>query len=155
VRRTSDVSYATVALLSLALAPGARGAEPSDEVREQVLAFNAAYERNDLDAYFGVYADDATVQWWPEGRQPVAAYRESWGALIGSGARVVLNRVEDLEVRMAPGGEAAIATYRVRFAMQTAAGERSEDEALETDVLFRIDGRWRVVHVHYQPRSGG
>jgi len=142
-------------VLTLTLTPVGRAADGESEVRELVLGFNAAYERNDLESYFGAYSDDATVQWWPEGRQGVADYRASWERLIGSGAKVVTNSVHDLVVRLAPGGEAAFATYRVRFAMQSADGQRSEDEALETDVLHRIDGRWRVVHVHYQPRSGG
>lgn len=144
---------AATAVLALALAPAAFAGDAESEVRELVLGFNAAYERNDLEAYFGAYAEDATVQWWPEGRRPVADYRGSWERLIGSGAKVVRNRVHDLEVRLAPGGEAAFASYRVELVMQAADGKRSEEQALETDVVHRIDGRWRVVHVHYQTRG--
>jgi uncharacterized protein (TIGR02246 family) len=143
---------AATAVLTLALTPAGSPAESEAEVRDLVLGFNAAYERNDLEGYFGAYAEDATVQWWPEGRQQIADYRASWERLIGSGARVVGNRVRDLVVRLAPGGEAAFATYRVEFAMASADGQRSEAEALETDVVHRIDGRWRIVHVHYQTR---
>jgi ketosteroid isomerase-like protein len=118
------------------------------EVTEQVQAFNAAYERNELDAYFGYYAPDATLL-FDSGRVALADYRKDWYGLIEQGGRVERNVVSDLAVQMAPGNTTAIATYRLDVETRMSDGRVTTDRAHETDVWFLVDGKWRIAHLHY------
>jgi ketosteroid isomerase-like protein len=117
------------------------------EVQAAVDGFNEAYTTNDADAYFGYYADGATV-FFSGARQDMAAYEEEWRALIEAGDGVLSNDMSDLVIQVMPGGTVAITTYFVdnksRFD-----GEITEIKAFETDVWHKVDGEWQVVSLHY------
>ena len=146
-----DRSFALIAcvVLSGVIASGRQTGLATD-IRELTHAVNAAYAANDLDKYFSYYADDLT-QWWPSGRVSLASYRESWTKFVKSGGRVEAADVSDLEVQLGPSGDTAIATYRLTVRTRSPKGEVSTEENQETDVWFRRDGRWRIVHLHYSP----
>ena len=56
----------------------------AEEVIKHIVAFNSAYERNELDAYFAYYAEERTR---PRGLPNVATFIE--GAFDGVPARIV------------------------------------------------------------------
>jgi ketosteroid isomerase-like protein len=124
--------------------------QPAAGIRDLTHAVNAAYAANDLDKYFSYYADDLT-QWWPSGRVSLASYRESWTKFVKSGGRVEAAVVSDLEVQLNPSGDTAIATYKLKVRTRSPKGEVTEEENQETDVWFRRNGRWQIVHLHYSP----
>jgi ketosteroid isomerase-like protein len=123
---------------------------PATEIRDLTHAVNTAYAANDLDKYFSYYADDLT-QWWPSGRVSLASYRESWTTFVKSGGRVEAAAVSDLEVQINPSGDTAIATYKLKVRTRSPKGEVREEENQETDVWFRRNGQWQIVHLHYSP----
>lgn len=141
-------------LLSFLFPAASAGQDPNieKEIRELTLKFNADYEANNLPAYFAHYADDLT-QWWPEGRVSLADYKKQWQELIGKGGGVEQNVVSDLQVQVGPSGDTAVASYRVEVVTRMANGERSRDSAMETDVWFKRNGKWQIVHLHYHPQT--
>ena len=137
---------ATMTLVSAALADGHDSAEA--EVRAAAEAFNTAYATNDVESYFGAYADDATVFFFGE-RQDMAAYREFWSGMIDAGGGVEVNEMSDVVIQMMPGNDVAIATYFVDNRTRSPEGEITKARAFETDVWQKIDGNWRIVSLHY------
>ena len=136
----------TVALASPAGAQNAATAET--EVRKVIADYNAAYEKNDLDTYFKAFAPDLT-QWFPSGRVDLPTYRADWTKTIQSGAKNEKVEVRDLRVQVSPSGDAAIATYLLRVTFRSAKGAVSTEDNQETDVLFKRNGAWTIVHVNY------
>ena len=66
--KTLLLSLAIVTTATFSVSASAASAEDAavEEVIKHVVAFNAAYERNELDAYFAYYAADATL-WFDSG----------------------------------------------------------------------------------------
>ncbi|HLF29431.1 MAG TPA: nuclear transport factor 2 family protein [Xanthomonadales bacterium] len=119
-----------------------------EEVLKHVVAFNGAYERNELDAYFAFYAEDATL-WFGAGRTRLADYKKDWYQLIEKGGGVEKNILSDLHVQMGPGNTTAVATYQVDVETRMPDGSVTKDHAHETDVWFLGDDQWLIAHIHY------
>ncbi|HVI98028.1 MAG TPA: nuclear transport factor 2 family protein [Sphingomonas sp.] len=123
------------------------------EVRNFIEQYNADYGANDLDKYFASFAPDLT-QWWPSGRVDLQTYETGWRKNVANGGGNAKVAVTDLRIQVDPTGDAAVATYvlevtpRVKGEPQTTI-ERNQ----ETDVLFKRDGQWKVVHVNYGPAA--
>jgi ketosteroid isomerase-like protein len=139
--------WTTLVLAALQAAPGG-SSSASEQVRRVEEGVNAAYAANDLPRYFSYYAPGLT-QWWPTGRVDLPAYRKQWEAFVGGGGRVLAARMSDLVVQVSPGADAAVASYRLHVETRDEHGTVTTDELQETDVLFRRDGAWRIVHLHY------
>ncbi len=118
------------------------------EVLDAVNAFNEAYARNDVEAYFIYFAADADM-YWAGARQTKSGYHEEWVATIDAGGKVEKNEVSDLQVRMLPGDNAAIVSFFIDYRMRTPDGEVDEETAFESEVWQKIDGAWKVVGLHY------
>jgi len=139
--------------LSLLLAAaGATQQTTAGEIEKLVVAFNQAYERNDLEEYFSYYADDVT-QWFESGRAGLADYKKSWHELIEGGGGVEKNALSDIRIQVSPGGDAAVATYIVDVVTRQADGKKTKERAFETDVWYKRDGKWKIVHLHYNSRE--
>ena len=141
------------AILSLFLSTGG-AVQPStaSEIEKLEVAFNGAYERNELDDYFSYYADDATM-WFESGRVSLADYKKSWYELIQGGGGVEKNALSDIRVQVSPGGDAAVATYVVDVVTRQADGTKTKEQAYETDVWYKRDGKWKIVHLHYNSKE--
>lgn len=145
------VPAALAAVLAIAApAPAQPAATAEAEVRAVIASYNAAYEKNDLDAYFKAFAPDLT-QWFPSGRVDLPSYRASWTKTIQAGNRNEKVEVRDLRVQVSPSADAAVATYILRVTFRTAKGEVTTEDNQETDVLFKRNGAWTIVHVNYAP----
>jgi ketosteroid isomerase-like protein len=140
------------AALSLLLSTSAVQPATASEIEKLEAAFNGAYERNQLDEYFGYYAEDATM-WFESGRVSLADYKKDWYALIKEGGGVEKNTLSDMRVQLSPGGDSAIATYAVDVLTRQADGKKTKEKAWETDVWFKRDGKWKLVHVHYNSKE--
>ena len=144
------LSFAITTIAVVGVSRPAFGAEDAavEEVLKHVVAFNAAYERNELDAYFAFYAEDATL-WFDSGRVNLADYKKDWHKLIADGGGVVKNVISDLNVQMGPGDTTAVATYQLDVETRMPDGSITKDHAHETDVWFLGNGEWLVAHLHY------
>lgn len=129
-------------------APAPSVAAPQAEIRQLEQQFNAAYAANDLDKYFGYYADDALL-WFPEGRTDVTSYKKEWSEFIKSGAGIKAGTLSSLHIKFSPQGDTAIASYVLHLTQQEADKKVHTEDFQETDVWFKTDGGWKIAHVHY------
>ena len=147
----------TAALIGLIVMTSIVGAQPrasataaEAEVRDVEQKYNAAYAANDLPTYFGYLAPDF-AQWLPSGRSDKAAYQASWTKFITGGGKVLSAELAELQVKVGPAGDSAVASYLLHVKTQSAKGTVSDETYQETDVLFKRDGAWKVVYLHYSP----
>jgi len=120
------------------------------EIQDLEDKVNAAYAANDLPTYFSYYASDFT-QWLPDGRTDLPEYVKMWTDNIKQGGKILADQVSDLHIQVGPGGDTAIASYLLHVKERTPKGEINDSDNHETDVWFKRDGAWKIVHLHYSP----
>jgi len=125
-----------------------RPASVEDEIKNVEQRVNAAYEANDLKEYFSFYAADFS-QFLPEGRTDLAQSQKGWGAYIGEGNRVQKVDISDMHVQVGPSKDSAVASYILHVRTKLKDGKITEEDNQESDVLFKRNGAWRVVFLHY------
>jgi ketosteroid isomerase-like protein len=135
-----------VAFVAISARP--RPSSVQDEVREFEQRANAAYEANDLPKYFSFYATDFS-QFLPEGRSNLAAYKKQWTEYIGEGNRVQKVDLSDMHIQIGPNKDTAVASYVLRVRTKLKDGKITDEDNQESDVLFKRNGEWRVVFLHY------
>jgi ketosteroid isomerase-like protein len=118
------------------------------EVRDLEQKINAAYAANDLPTYFAYYSKDFT-QWLPGGRTDLPEYEKMWTDYVKKVARVESVELSDMHVQVGPSGDAAVASYLLHVKSRTVKGEITEEDNQESDVLFKRNGVWKVVFLHY------
>jgi amidase len=124
-----------------------KGAKNAD-LHAAIKGFDHAYANNDVEKYFSYYADEATV-YFGDGRVDMAAYHEMWTGLMAAGGGVELNEMSDLQVQVMPSGDVAISTSFIDNRTRAPDGTRSTSRAFETDVWQKIDGKWKIISLHY------
>src|ERR1700722_7780813 len=120
------------------------------EITELEQKMNAAYAANDLPTYFAYYSKDFT-QWLPEGRTDLPQYEKMWTAFIQSGGGVESVQLSDMHVQIDPSADTAVASYLLRVRTRSAKAVVSDENFQESDVWFKRNGGWKVVHLHYSP----
>lgn len=121
------------------------------EITELEQKMNAAYAANDLPTYFAFYSKDFT-QWLPEGRTDLPQYEKMWTGFIKSGGAVVSDEISDMHIQIGPSGDTAVASYLLHVKTRSPKKKEVADEMFqESDVWFKRDGAWKVVHLHYSP----
>ena len=68
--------------------------------------------------------------------------------MVGESQSVQLH---DMQVQIYPSRDTAVASYLLRVKTRSAKGVVSDESFQETDVWFKRDGVWKVVHLHYSP----
>jgi ketosteroid isomerase-like protein len=148
---TTTVAIGLIVMASASVAqPRPAHAAVEAEIRDVEQKYNAAYAANDLPTYFGYLATDF-AQWLPSGRSTKAEYQASWTKFVTSGGKVLSADLSELQIRVGPSGDSAVASYLLRVKTQSAKGTVSDETYQETDVLFKRDGAWKVVYLHYSP----
>lgn len=138
-----------LALFVFASAPVALSSpDAMAQVREAVVAFNDAYQRNDLDTYFAFYADDATLI-FDSGRVVLDDYRKDWYQLIADGGGVESNVVSDIQIRLGPSGDAAVASYQLEVRTRYPDDTIVIEYAWETEAWFHSGDGWQIAHLQY------
>ena len=135
-----------VAFLALPARPNPPSVE--DEIKSFEQRANAAYEANDLPKYFSFYASDFS-QFLPEGRTDIAQYQKDWTAYIGEGNRVQKVAITDMHIQVGPSKDTAVASYILHVQTKLKDGKISDEDNQESDVLFKRNGEWKVVFLHY------
>ena len=145
------MTFSMLLIGPLVLALQAAAPRPSttaeQEIRDFEQKYNGAYAANDLPTYFSYLAPDF-VQWLPSGRTDKASYQQSWTRFITGGGKVLAADFSDLQIKMGPSGDTAVASYLLHVKTHSARGD-SDETYQETDVLFRREGAWKVVYLHY------
>lgn len=142
------LSYFVIVLMSFTTMAELHAAE-NVELHAAIKAFDHAYATNDVEKYFSYYASGAKVYFGGAERVDVDAYHEMWTALMEAGGGVELNQMSDLQVQVMPGGDFAIATSFIDNRTRAADGTTSTSRSFETDVWQKIDGKWKIVNMHY------
>ena len=137
-----------VPIAYLALQAKPQPASVEDEIKDVEQRANAAYEANDLPKYFSFYAADFS-QFLPEGRTDLAGYQKDWTAYIGEGNRVQKVELSDMHIQVGPSNDTAVASYVLHVRTKLKDGKTTEDDNQESDVLFKRNGVWKVVFLHY------
>ena len=126
----------------------------TSETEKEILGLedkmNAAYAANDLPTYFAYYADDFT-QWLPEGRTDLPQYKKEWTEFIRSGGKVESDHISDMHLQVSPAGDTVVASYLLHVSTRSPKGQVNDEDFHESDVWFKRDGVWKVVHLHYSP----
>jgi ketosteroid isomerase-like protein len=122
--------------------------EENTNLNTAIKSFDHAYANNDVERYFSFYAADATV-YFGDARQDVSAYHKMWIALMKAGGGVELNEMSDLKVQVMPGGDFAISTSFINNRTRSPDGTTTTVRAFETDVWQKIDGKWKIVSLHF------
>lgn len=113
-----------------------------------------AFSRNDRDAYFDCFAQDATFLFHsaPELLASRKAYEQEWDRWVEDGFRVIGCRTADRRIDQV-SDDVAILTHRVHTRLE---GVPAELEERETIVFGRQpNGRWLAVHEHLSAISQG
>jgi ketosteroid isomerase-like protein len=148
VKLIFSVLILIVPIAFLALQAKPQPAVVEDEIKEFEQRANAAYEANDLAKYFSFYAADFS-QFLPEGRTDLAQYRKDWTAYVGEGNRVQKVEISDMHIQIGPGKDTAVASYILHVRTKLKDGKVSDEDNQESDVLFKRNGEWKVVFLHY------
>jgi len=128
----------------------AQSADIEKEIQALEDQVNAAYAANDLPTYFSYYAADFT-QWLPDGRTDLPQYVKMWTDNIKQGGKIEADRISDLHIQVGPSGDTAVASYLLHVKERSPKGEVSDTDYHESDVWFKRDGVWKIVHLHYSP----
>lgn len=140
------ILFLPMAFLAASAKP--RPASAEEEVRDIERRVNAAYQANDLPDYFSFYASDFS-QFLPEGRTDLDAYKKSWTAYIGEGNRVQKVKISDLHIQVGPNNDTAVASYILHVQTKLKDGKVTDEDNQESDVLFKRNGEWKIVFLHY------
>ena len=126
----------------------AQQSQAEKEIIDLENKMNAAYAANDLPTYFAYYADDFT-QWLPEGRTDLPQYKKEWTAFIQSGGKVESDQISDMHIQVSPSEDTVVASYLLHVKTRSPKGKISDEDFHESDVWFKREGTWKVVHLHY------
>jgi ketosteroid isomerase-like protein len=135
-----------IAVLALQAKP--QPASVEDEIKDFEQRANAAYEANDLAKYFSFYAADFS-QFLPEGRTDLPKYQKDWTAYIGEGNRVEKVEISDMHIQVGPNKDTAVASYILHVRTKLKDGKIADEDNQESDVMFKRNGEWKVVFLHY------
>ena len=130
----------------------AQQSQAEKEILDLEAKMNAAYAANDLPTYFAYYADDFT-QWLPGGRTDLPQYKKEWTEFIRSGGKIESDQISDMHVQVGPARDTVVASYLLHVRTRSPKGQVSDEDFQESDVWFKRDGVWKVVHLHYSPAS--
>ncbi len=142
-----NLGIVAIALITVTAIAGHHESDNAD-LYAAIKAFDRAYATNDVDTYFSFYADGATVYFFGA-RQDLAAYYDQWTAMMEAGGGVEKNEMSDLQVQIMPSGDVAIATSFIDNRTRYPDGSITTSRAFETDVWQKIDGKWKIISLHY------
>lgn len=120
-------------------------------IHAQLESALAAYRANDLAAYFGAVAGDATILVGGVGRVSKQVYHDKWSGVIASGGGVAALAIDDLQIRVSEQGDAGVATFVMKVDYKGLVAQ-APDQLLSktlasTEVWFKAGSRWQIAHL--------
>jgi ketosteroid isomerase-like protein len=122
-------------------------------VWDVILAFNDAFEKNDVERYFS-YMDENLVVITPSNPYRIVGIpldREGFEYYLKLGAGRV-NFFQNLEPHFFINGDTAVVSYYTRGSYGVDAGIKTAYYK-ETDVLVKRGESWKIVHIHVSATS--
>jgi ketosteroid isomerase-like protein len=130
------------------------------EIYDFLLKHLQSIQENDLDAYHATTGDDLTLyEWWITPQRIdglpfhdfMMAANARKGTVFGAeGAPGGASRLDLANLHIQRYGDTAIASYTMLVSTETPQGVRVASHN-ESRVLVKLDGAWKVVHVHKSP----
>jgi len=150
VRTAHIFRTATLVLVSLLAVGASATAQENMGATDVVAAFHAALEAGDGDAALALMAPEVVILESGGGEKSRDEYASHH--LAGDMRFAGASDRETLEQRQETFGDTAVVLTWTRTTGTF--GERQIDSnGVETMVLHRADGQWRIVHVHWSSRS--
>jgi ketosteroid isomerase-like protein len=104
--------------------------------------------KRDADAYLSFYWEDAVI--WSAGeRLTMAEVRRAFTALLAAGGgplSIDLPPARDVVVNAS--GDAVVASFEWSARVRGVDGVVSDRTLYESDVWFRRNGAWKIIHMH-------
>ncbi len=122
-----------------------------NELRLAIKTFYDAYFAQNWDMYYTFISEDIVLVDKSGDVMDLAEY-ESRAAQDADSLGELLTDSLDfaaVDVRLAPDGNSGIAYSRLPYLYRNSDGEETTITFAETDVWWKIDGSWKVVHIHF------
>jgi len=104
--------------------------------------------RHDAEAYLSFYWEDALIFSVGE-RMTLAEMRQGVVAQFASGAGPVSLQLPPLTaVAIGEAGDAALTSFAWSYRGRSAEGVETDRSNYETDVWYRREGVWKLIHMH-------
>lgn len=136
---------------------------PDKEIEQFLLEHLNSVRQNDLEAYHQSTADDLTLyEWWVTPHRIdgipfhdfMMAENAKKGTVFGGeskpGEAQTSSRFDLANLKIQRYGDTAVASYTLLTTTSTPSGIQVASHN-ESRVIVRMDGQWKVVHVHKSP----
>jgi ketosteroid isomerase-like protein len=130
------------------------------EIYDFLMKHLQSIQENDLETYHATTGEDLTLyEWWVTPQRIdglpfhdfMMAANARRGTVFGAeGATGGETRLDLANLHIQRYGEAAIASYTMLISSETPQGVRVAAHN-ESRVMVKLDGKWKVVHVHKSP----
>lgn len=129
------------------------------EIHEFLLKHLRSIQENDTQAYHETSSDDLTLyEWWvTPHRLDGLPFHEFMmqanakrGSVFGAESEPAPTRFDLANLHIQRYGDTAIASYSLLVSTAASQGVKVASHN-ETRVIVKIDGKWKVVHVHKSP----
>jgi len=130
------------------------------EIYDFLMKHLQSIQENDLETYHATTGEDLTLyEWWVTPQRIdglpfhdfMMAANARRGTVFGAeGGAGGETRMDLANLHIQRYGEAAIASYTMLVSSETPQGVRVAAHN-ESRVMVKLDGKWRVVHVHKSP----
>ena len=121
------------------------------ELRAAIKTFYDAFYTQNWDVYYTFYSDDVVLIDKTGDVMSLAEYESRAAEDTETLGELLTDSFDDsqVDVRLSPDGKSGIAYSRLPYLYRNSVGEETSITIAETDVWWRIDGKWKVVHIHY------
>ena len=122
--------------------------DPREELRQAIRRKDDAYRVGDIAGYLKAYAPDITVFFagalmtFDDMRQLIAAQFE------GGGKTLDFQIADPDSIQFSQDSGAATVNYPWRERFHYGDGRETDTEYHETNVWYRRNSEWRIVHIH-------
>jgi ketosteroid isomerase-like protein len=119
-----------------------------DELRKAIRRKNDAYRAGDIAGYFKAYAPDISV-YFAGSLMNFEEMRRLTEAQFAGGGKLLEYQIADSDhIAVSAAGDAATVSYPWRERFRFGDGRVTDTEYYETNVWYRRNGEWRMVHIH-------
>lgn len=121
------------------------------ELRSAIKTFYDAFFAQDWDVYYTFISEDIVLIDKSGDVMDLAEYeaRAAQDAELLGELQTDSFDFAEVDVRLAPDGNSGIAYSRLPYLYRNSEGKETNITFAETNVWWKIDGSWKVVHIHY------
>lgn len=118
------------------------------ELRQAIRRKDDAYRTGDIPGYLKAYASDITV-FFAGTLMTFDEMRRLMADQFAGGGKTLDFQIADPDnIQFSDGADAAIVSYPWRERFRYGDGRETDTEYHETNVWYRRNGEWRLVHIH-------